>query len=363
MKILTIIGARPQFIKAAAVSRAITKHNEITRRDSSKIEEIIIHTGQHYDRNMSAIFFIEMKIPKPNYYLDVHSLSHGAMTGQMLEKIEEVLLKEKPDIVIVYGDTNTTLAGALAATKLHFRVAHIEAGLRSFNRRMPEEINRVLTDHASDILFCPTQQSVDNLNDEGISDNVHLVGDVMYDSMLYFSQMVSKKNDLLGEMSLSSKSYALATVHRAENTDNHDKLKSIFYALERISQDFLPVVIPVHPRTKKKIKLLEISLNGLKLIDAISYLDMLLLEKNAKVILTDSGGVQKEAYWFKVPCVTLRNETEWVETVEAGWNVFAGYDSARIITAVNNTQTGKRHPDFYGNGKAAEQIIQLLHTH
>ena len=363
MKIITIIGARPQFIKAAAVSRAITKHNKITRSDSSKIEEIIIHTGQHYDRNMSDVFFIEMKIPKPDYYLDVHGLSHGAMTGQMLEKIEEVLFREKPDVVLVYGDTNTTLAGALAATKLHFPVAHIEAGLRSFNRRMPEEINRVLTDHASDILFCPTQQSIDNLNDEGISDNVHLVGDVMYDSIFYFSQMGSKKNDLLGEMKISSKSYALATLHRAGNTDNHDKLKSICYALEKISQDLLPVVIPMHPRTKKKIELLEISLNGLKLIEPISYLDMLLLERNAKVILTDSGGVQKEAYWFKVPCVTLRNETEWVETVEAGWNVLAGCDSSRIINAVEHIQTSKKHLDLYGNGKAAEQIIQLLHTH
>ncbi|MEA3323418.1 MAG: UDP-N-acetylglucosamine 2-epimerase (non-hydrolyzing) [Patescibacteria group bacterium] len=362
MKILTIIGARPQFIKAATVSRAIAKHNEITRNDSSKIEEIIIHTGQHYDRNMSDVFFTDMEIPKPNYYLDVHGLSHGAMTGQMLEKVEEVLLKEKLDIVMVYGDTNTTLAGALAAAKLHFPVAHIEAGLRSFNRRMPEEINRVLTDHASDILFCPTQQSVDNLNDEGISDNVHLVGDVMYDSILYFSQMASKKTDFWGEIGQSSKSYALATVHRAGNTDNHDKLKSICYALEKISQDLLPVIIPMHPRTKKKIELMKISLNGLKLIDPISYLDMLLLEKNAKVILTDSGGVQKEAYWFKVPCVTLRNETEWVETVEAGWNVLASCDSSKIINAVEHIQTGKKHPHLYGNGKAAEQIIQLLHS-
>ena len=363
MKIVTIIGARPQFIKAATVSRAIAKHNKITRSDGSKIEEIIIHTGQHYDRNMSDVFFIEMKIPKPDYYLDVHGLSHGAMTGQMLEKIEEVLLKEKPDIVIVYGDTNTTLAGALASTKLHILVAHIEAGLRSFDRQMPEEINRVLTDHASDILFCPTQQSVDNLNVEGIINNVHLVGDVMYDSILYFSQMASKKTDFYGEIGQSSKSYALATVHRAENTDNHDKLKSIFYALKIISQDLLPVVIPMHPRTKKIIELMRIPLNGLKLIDPISYMDMLLLEKNAKVILTDSGGVQKEAYWFKVPCVTLRKETEWVETVEAGWNVLVGYDSPRIITAVKNAQTVKKHPDFYGNGKAAKQIIQLLHTH
>jgi len=360
LKIITIIGVRPQFIKAAAVSLAIKKHNNFARSGSSNIEEIIIHTGQHYDRNMSDVFFVEMKIPKPDYFLDVHGLSHGAMTGQMLEKIEEVILKEKPDTVIVYGDTNTTLAGSLASTKLHFPVAHIEAGLRSFNRRMPEEINRVLTDHASDILFCPTQQSADNLKNEGINDNVHLVGDVMYDSILHFSKMASKRTDLLGEMRLSSKTYALATVHRAENTDNDNKLKSIFYALAKISQDSLPVVIPMHPRTKKKIESSKISLNGLKIINPVSYLDMLLLEKNAKVILTDSGGIQKEAYWFKVPCVTLRNETEWVETVEAGWNVLAGCDPSKIISVVEHIQTGKNHPYLYGNGKAAEKIIKIL---
>jgi UDP-GlcNAc3NAcA epimerase len=391
MKIVTIIGARPQFIKAATVSRAIVKHNTTTKHDVSLIREIIVHTGQHFDRNMSDIFFEEMEIRKPEYFLDINGLTHGAMTGQMLEKIEEVLFEEKPDVVIVYGDTNSTLAGALASAKLHIPVAHVEAGLRSFNHSMPEEINRVLTDHISEILFCPTRQAVENLKAEGITERsklvseytilqkpcpsnqipktsphlsrftsqMHLVGDVMYDSVLYNTRIAEKRSRILGKLKLKTKSYALATVHRAENTDNHERLKSILYALEKVSQDVLPILMPLHPRTRKKIESLELSLNSLKLIDPVAYLDMLLLEKEAKVILTDSGGVQKEAYWFRVPCVTLRDETEWGETVEAGWNVLAGCDPTRIVHAVREAQTGKDLQDAYGNGRAAERIVEV----
>jgi UDP-GlcNAc3NAcA epimerase len=292
--------------------------------------------------------------------MGVGSGSHGYQTGEMLQRIEEVLLKEKPGIVMVYGDTNSTLAGALAAAKLHIPVAHVEAGLRSFNRRMPEEINRMLTDHVSDLLFCPTETAVKNLNQEGITRGVHLVGDVMYDSVLYNVQLAEKRSHILEKLALKPKGYALATVHRAENTDEPGRLWSIFQALDGVAHDGLPVVVPLHPRTRKRLETLSSPLNSLQLTEPVSYLDMLLLEKQARVILTDSGGVQKEAFFFKIPCITLREETEWVGTVEAGWNVLAGYKSERITQAVRLAQPGSDRRDLYGDGHAAEQIVKLL---
>jgi UDP-GlcNAc3NAcA epimerase len=417
MKIATIIGARPQFIKAAVVSRAISEFNKRVTANSSRITEVIVHTGQHYDRNMSDVFFEEMDIPKPDYFLDINGLSHGAMTGQMLEKIEDVLEKEKPDIVLVYGDTNTTLAGALAAVKLHIPVAHVEAGLRSFNRKMPEEINRLVTDHVASILFCPTEQAVRNLNAEGIGtasnqvfgkrsrlyktkkglgkeqtvkllsihelsnienqssissstmrhgllQNIEMVGDVMYDSVLYYSQLAEKNSQIIGNLKLTPKGFGLATVHRAENTDNTQRLESIFLALDKISSKGLPIIVPLHPRTRKKLATVGVNLINVQLIDPVSYFDMLLLEKQAKVILTDSGGVQKEAFWLKVPCITLRDETEWVELVENGTNYLAGTKTQAIYNTYKNA-VEKRHYfalELYGDGKAGERIVDFLIT-
>ena len=357
MKIVTIVGARPQFIKAAPVSRAIQKHN--LEGADPQIKEIIVHTGQHYDDAMSAVFFRDLDIPNPHLNLDVGSGPHGWQTAQMLMRIEEVLMAQKPDMVLVYGDTNSTLAGALAAVKLHIPLAHVEAGLRSFNREMPEEHNRVVSDHLSSLLFCPTQTAVNNLARERITKGVHCVGDVMYDSVLFNIHLAEKRLHILKKYNLKPKSYALATVHRAENTDDPERLKSILNALEEITSNDLPVILPLHPRTRKKIGEFNPSHNSLGLIDPVSYLDMLLLEKQAKVILTDSGGVQKEAYWFKVPCVTLRNETEWLETVESGWNVIVGYESMSIIKAVEQAQSGSIHQNAYGDGLAAEEIVNI----
>ena len=362
MKIVTIVGTRPQFIKSAPVSKALRELGHT---------EILVHTGQHYDDGMSAVFFRELEISAPNVNLGVGSGSHGWQTGQMLIRIENVLLSEKPDMVLVYGDTNSTLAGALAAVKLHVPVAHIEAGLRSFNREMPEEHNRVVSDHLSNLLFCPTQTAVKNLENEGITQGVNLVGDVMYDSVLFNIQLAEKRSHILENLKLRPKNYALATVHRAENTDHHERLKSIFYAFEQISQNGLPVIIPLHPRTRQSLKnskfkiedppyLRRIQNSKSTFIDPVSYLDMLLLEKNAQVILTDSGGVQKEAYWFGVPCVTLRDETEWLETVESGWNVVVGTDREKIVNAVGCLNMDNPRPEFYGDGRAAEKIISLI---
>ena len=283
----------------------------------------------------------------------------------MLIGIENVLLSEKPDMVLVYGDTNSTLAGALAAVKLHVPVGHVEAGLRSFNREMPEEHNRVVSDHLSNLLFCPTQTAVKNLENEGITQGVNLVGDVMYDSILFNIQLAEKKSHVLENLKLKPKSYALATVHRAENTDNHERLKSIFYAFEQISQDGLQVIIPLHPRTRDSLENSKFKIQNSKLsfIDPVSYLDMLLLEKNAQVILTDSGGVQKEAYWLGVSCVTLRDETEWLETVESGWNVVVGAGKEKIINAVRAFKSDKARPELYGNGRTAEKIVQHITAH
>ncbi|MBW2568668.1 MAG: UDP-N-acetylglucosamine 2-epimerase (non-hydrolyzing) [Deltaproteobacteria bacterium] len=373
MKIATIIGARPQFIKAAPVNRAIAEYNRLAFH-SSRITEVIIHTGQHFDADMSDVFFKELNIPKPGYNLGINSANHGAMTGRMLEKIEEILIKEKPDWVLVYGDTNSTLAGALAAVKLHIPIAHVEAGLRSFNRDMPEEHNRVLTDHCSDILFCPTETAVKNLKNEGFTNIVTNssplipnpyslplvtnVGDTMYDAVLQFSEIARKQSTILEDLGLTSKQYLLATVHRPYNTDIPENLQSILSAFLEIDE---PIIFPVHPRTRQKLTgLTAHQVKNLNCISPVGYLDMLMLEKNARVILTDSGGMQKEAYWFGVPCVTLRDETEWVETVEAGWNVVAGVNNTEIARAVKEGNVPMVQPQIFGDGQAAQRIVETL---
>jgi len=378
MKIVTIVGTRPQFIKAAAVDRAIQGFNKRKRR----IYEILVHTGQHYDYLMDKVFFEELELPRPDYHLGVGSGSHAKQTGMMLERIERVLVKEKPEMAIVYGDTNSTLAGALAAAKLNIPIAHIEAGLRSHNRTMPEEINRLLTDHLSTFLFCPTTQSVKNLIKEGIKDGetkvVKKVGDVMYDSILYYSKIAEKQSTILKDLNLlnpqsaiRNPQYYLATLHRAENTDNPDRLKSILTALNEIGKK-VPVILPLHPRTKKMMSAYHLFPRNqrIRFIEPVSYLNMLKLEKNATAILTDSGGVQKEAYWFRVPCLTLREETEWMETVRSGWNVLVGIEQKKIVQEIIHlektrlTKKGTRYESIstgiFGDGKASEKIIQTL---
>lgn len=351
MKLITIIGARPQFIKAAAVSREIAKHKDI--------EEVIIHTGQHFDANMSEIFFEQMHIPKPDYNLAINSLTHGAMTGRMIERIEEVLLQEKPDWVLIYGDTNSTIAGSLAAKKLHIKVAHVEAGLRSFNRNMPEEINRILTDKISDILFCPTDTAVQNLQDEGIGNHslakVIKCGDVMQDAAIFYTNLARKP-----EIAIPNK-FVLATIHRAENTDDPIRLDSIFNALNKISNE-IPIILPLHPRTKKIIENLKFKIENLIIIDPIGYLEMIYLLKNCELVMTDSGGLQKEAFFFEKPCVTLRDETEWVELVENGFNEIVGADENKIITGYRKMRKIQKdyNINLYGNGEASKKIISEL---
>lgn len=349
-KILTIVGARPQFIKASVVSHSIAK--------TQKIDEVVLHTGQHFDANMSDIFFNQLSIPKPDVQLNIHGGNHGEMTGQMLAEIEQALLKHKPDRVLVYGDTNSTLAGALAAIKLHIPVAHVEAGLRSFNMQMPEEINRILTDQVCDLLFCPTNTAVENLNNEGFSNKlvkVLQVGDVMQDAALLFA-----KKAVAPEIDLPE-NFVLATLHRAENTDNHVNLESIVSALNTLHKSVMPVVLPLHPRTRKLI-----AQNGLKLdvyvLDPVGYFEMIWLLDHSQLVLTDSGGVQKEAYFFGKACVTMRDQTEWVELIEAGVNVLVGADQQKIITAVSNN-VGKTIYDtkqLYGGGNAAQHIVDNL---
>jgi UDP-GlcNAc3NAcA epimerase len=365
MKILTIVGARPQFIKAAVVSRAIANFNK-KASDREHIEEVLVHTGQHYDANMSDVFFEELDIPHPDYHLGIGSASHGAQTGRMLEEIENVLIKEKPDIVLVYGDTNSTLAGALAAAKLHISVAHVEAGLRSFNRQMPEEINRVLTDHIADMLFTPTQTAVDNLKKEGISeDKIFLIGDVMYDAALYYSKRAAEKSSILERYHFQTQQYILATIHRAENTDDPVRLRAIFEGLFQIAGE-IPVVLPLHPRTREALireGLYEMVIQSLAVIPPVGYLDMVMLEKNARLIATDSGGVQKEAYFYRVPCVTLREETEWLELVEAGWNVllrsFSGeHVKSTILEHIENK--GSKNLNFFGQGDTAKKLLNCM---
>lgn len=358
MKIVTVIGARPQFIKAAVVSRWL--------RETPGFKEVLVHTGQHYDENMSDIFFQELEIPMPGYHLGIGSGGHGAQTGRMLEAIEKVLLDEKPDKLLIYGDTNSTVAGALAAAKLHVPVAHVEAGLRSFNRKMPEEINRVVADHLSTWLFAPTEAAMQNLHNEGIAgDHVFLVGDVMYDAAIYYGART--RADTLTKVGVSSKQYILATIHRAENTDAGPRLHNVFAGLSALAEE-MPVVLPLHPRTRAALtreKLLDRCSPNLRLVDPLGYLDMVMLEKHASVIATDSGGVQKEAFFHRVPCVTLRDETEWVELVELGWNRLVPPTNGTVIhdgvlASLRDTKKHATPADLYGGGQAGAAITKLL---
>lgn len=358
MKIVSIVGARPQFIKLAPVLKAIQKHNQESANNA--IEEVLVHTGQHYDYEMSQVFFDDLGLKAPDYHLGVGSGTHGAQTGDMLIKIEQVLEKENPDIVIVYGDTNTTLAGALASVKLHIPVAHVEAGLRSFNKKMPEEINRIITDHCSDFCFCPTETAVNNLAKEGITSGVYFVGDVMYDAVLQYSEIAEKRSTILRNLGLKSKEYALATVHRAENTDDKFRLNNILNGLSQVTQTGIKVIFPVHPRTKKQITSLSLNTNSLIVIEPVSYLDMLVLERNARCTLTDSGGMQKESFFFKVPCITLREETEWPETVVSGWNSIVGQKTENIVLAYSNIKDGILELNAFGDGKAAIKILRHI---
>jgi len=348
MKIVSIIGARPQFIKAATVSRVI--------RTGLEINEILLHTGQHYDLNMSDIFFRELDIPEPNYNLGVGSGSHAVQTGEMMKGIEDILLKEKPDWTLVYGDTNSTLAGTLASVKLHIPVAHIEAGLRSFNRIMPEEINRIVADRISDLLFAPTQTAVNNLKSEGLSGYTILSGDVMLDSVVYYKGKVLDKPDQYRLKNIPEK-YLLATIHRAENTDNIENLETIFLALSKTG---LPVVLPIHPRTKKIISdSLSIAPN-IMIIEPVGYLEMLKLTMDSFKVITDSGGLQKEAYFLNKQCITIRTETEWIETLHDNWNILTGIDPEKILQAIDAPKQLSKPGNDFGNGRAAEIIVNKL---
>lgn len=357
MNIITVVGARPQFIKASALSRAFARHPEM--------KETIIHTGQHFDANMSDIFFTEMEIPNPKYQLDIHSLNHGAMTGRMLEGIENILVDEKPDLMLVYGDTNSTLAGALAAKKLHIKVAHVEAGLRSFNMAMPEEINRILTDRISDLLLCPTQTAVVNLENEGynhIDPKICVTGDIMFDAALFYKNKAIRERSILRDLHLEGKKYVLATIHRQENTDDTQRLSQIVDALNTIHEE-CHVIVPLHPRTKKLVEKQGLQIKFTTL-EPVGYLDMIMLTSNASLIMTDSGGLQKEAFFFGKYCLTLRDQTEWVELIDGGFNKLVGSNRNQILTSYHEALT--QQPDFnqnlYGEGDAAEKIIQAITT-
>lgn len=354
MKILTIVGARPQFIKAAALSREL--------KSRAGVEEILVHTGQHFDKNMSDVFFDEMNIPKPKYNLEINSLGHGAMTGRMLEGIEKLLLDEKPNMLLVYGDTNSTIAGALAAKKIHIPVGHVEAGLRSFNMRMPEEVNRILTDRISDHLFCPTDTAINNLRNEGFNDfdcKIHRSGDVMQDAALYYAQFSEEKSDVLSKLG-NPKNFVLTTIHRAENTDDPVRLSAIISALNEINKS-QQVVCPLHPRTRKILE----SLNekpSFSIIDPIGYFDMIELLKHASLVMTDSGGLQKEAFFFQNACITMRDQTEWTELVDNGYNMLAGADEESILAAYEKMRSLNLDfsKDLYGGGKASTNIANVL---
>ncbi|MFD2264569.1 non-hydrolyzing UDP-N-acetylglucosamine 2-epimerase [Lacibacterium aquatile] len=346
IRILTVVGARPQFIKAAPLSL------EMQRRGT--IEEISVHTGQHFDENMSGIFFRDLKLPSPRYNLGISGGTHGVMTGRMLEAIEKILLDEKPDMMLVYGDTNSTLAAGLAAAKLNIPVAHVEAGLRSFNRAMPEEINRVMVDHVSELLLCPTATAINHLATEGITSGVHLVGDLMFDAVLALSDAADRTSTIHADLGLERKRYAAATIHRAENTDSKERLEAVIeYTLDQANG--LDVVLPLHPRTRQSAERLSVNLDrkGLRLVDPLGYLDMLVLSKGAAMIFTDSGGLQKEAYFHRVPCVTLRDETEWTETLDAGWN--------RLWTVPE--YKARREISDYGTGNSAGSIVDILEAY
>lgn len=352
MKLVTILGARPQFIKAWAVSRALRE---------AGVQEVVVHTGQHYDESMSGRFFSELGLRAPDHHLGVGSGPHGQQTGRMLEAVERVLQAEKPAAVMVYGDTNSTLAGALAASKLHLPLVHVEAGLRSFNRAMPEEINRVLTDHVSTLLFCPSQPAADNLAREGIVQGVHIVGDVMHEALLHFSTVARDTSQILTRLELQPGGYHVATVHRAEITDDPARLAGLLATLGRLS---LPVVLPLHPRTRARLEAqggVPTGTGQLKLIEPLGYLDMLRLVGGAQRVLTDSGGLQKEAYWLGKPCITLRAETEWTETVAAGWNRLT-HDDPALITAAIAAEIPASRPELYGDGRSAERMAALIRT-
>lgn len=349
-KIVTVIGARPQFIKAAALSRAVASRSELT--------EVLVHTGQHYDSNMSDVFFEEMAIPPPVYHLGVGGGPHGAMTGRQLEKIEEVLTTERPDLLLVYGDTNSTLAGALAAAKMHIPIAHVEAGLRSFNRQMPEEINRVLTDHLASMLFAPTESARTNLRAEGIAANmIHVVGDIMYDVALFYKEH-AREPRWFERLGVLPNEYILCTIHRAENTDVAPRLRGIFDGLSRSAR---PVILPLHPRTRARVADLDVQLGAnVHIVDPVGYLEMVWLEAHSFAIATDSGGVQKEAYFHGRPCITLRDETEWIELVDSGVNVLVGADARKIVDALENAKVVTTTSALYGDGAAAAKILDFL---
>lgn len=376
IKLVTIIGARPQIIKASALSRAIRNHF------SEDIQEIIVHTGQHYDENMSNVFFEEMEIPKPQYNLQVGSCSHGKQTAMMIQGIEELLLKEKPDFIVLYGDTNSTLAGAIAASKIHIPIVHIEAGLRSFNKSMPEEINRIMCDHASTLLFSPTQTGFKNLIAEGFNpknkapfnaDNpgIYHCGDVMYDNSLYFADLAENNSSILKKLNIDPQEYLLGTIHRDNNTDIPIRFNAIFNALDQISRAHkIPIVLPLHPRTSKLLEKNLVSATYesvvanpfIKIIPAVSFFDMVVLEKNARLILTDSGGVQKEAYFYQKPCIILRSETEWKEIIEQGAGIVSDANEENIIHAFDHFSNTKKikFPPIFGDGKAAEFICKEI---
>ena len=364
IKILTVIGARPQFIKASAISKAIAARNRTG--ENHRIEEYILHTGQHYDSNMNDVFFQTLELKKPDWQLHCGGISSRTkMLAEMLAGIEKVLLECQPDYVLVYGDTTSTLAGALAASQLHIPVLHVEAGLRSFNKQMPEEINRILTDHLSSMLFCPTHQATQNLSKENITQGVFYTGDVMYDSALAFGKIAEEKSGILAALDLQIKKFHLCTVHRAENTNNPNRLTQIVDALLEIASPDCPVVLPLHPRTLVYLKTYDLidkmaSNPSLRIIEPVDYLDMIMLEKGASVIFTDSGGIQKEAYFYRTPCITLREETEWTETVEAGWNQIAGFSTKKIVECFKNNPPEKSEIKEYGDGNAAVKIINAI---
>jgi UDP-GlcNAc3NAcA epimerase len=368
MKLFSIVGARPQFIKIAPVCRAIADRN----KQGAGLEDVIIHTGQHYDASMSDVFFEELNIPKADFHLGVGSASHGAQTGQMLQKLEELMLSQSPDMVVIYGDTNSTVAGALAAAKLHIPIAHVEAGLRSFNRKMPEEVNRIVADHISDILLAPTPTAIANLDKENLADRTLYSGDIMHDAVIYNRKLADEKSSILSDFSLKQKSYAVVTVHRAENTDDPTRLREILDSLNEVAANGLKLVFPVHPRTKKTINNQFPDWKPsteLQLIEPVGYLDMLQLVVNARMAITDSGGLQKETFFLNCPCITIRDETEWVETVDGGGNIVTGVNKNKIIDAVNywNQKTEQSLVDFsdqarkaFGEGNSADKIVQAI---
>lgn len=348
MRIVSVVGARPEFIQAAPVSRALrTGH-----------DEVLVHTGQHYDYRMSQVFFEHLSLPEPDVNLDVGSGSHGQQTAEMVARLEDTLIKSKPDLVIVRGDTNSTLAGALAASKLHIPLAHIEAGERSFNKRMPEEINRLVADRLADVLFCVTRSAVRHLADEGITDGVHYTGDVMLDALQQHLAIARRRSGILSKLNLAAGGYLLATVHRAGNTDDPTRLRNIVTAFNTVHE---PIVFPIHPRTRAAINQLGLAFAPhVQAIEPVGYLDMLILESNTRIILTDSGGVQREAYFLSIPCLTLREETELAETVEAGWNRLVGADPDRIVNAVREFAPSAEQPPLFGDGHAAERIVDII---